>query len=140
MLLAYMYCHGCDSEYPELCLLADKIDAFSSPVKVSSLRETNAAVCRLGPEESIIVSFDNTDGGLVVSPLFPANIYLTPNLPTFPGTVAKKIKIFLNEGKDDYVVYYLTDNDRDNTWKLWIPDREKRNVENHEQSENEETA
>ena len=139
MLLAYIHCHG-SSEYPELCLLADKTDTFSCPVKITSLRETNAAVCRLGPEETIIVSFDNEDGGLVVAPLYPANIYLTPNLPTLPGIAAKKIKIFLDKEKDDYVVYYLSDNDRDKTWKLWIPDREKRPVENHEAESNEEES
>ncbi|MGI6524479.1 MAG: hypothetical protein ACOX2O_04175 [Bdellovibrionota bacterium] len=125
MLLAYMHCFGVESDCHDLCLVADKPDQFSCPVRVVTLRETTAAVYRLGPQECVNIDLDRNDNGLVITPLYPANLFLTPDLPTYPGMKTKKIKIFQNQN-GDFTVYYLPEVDIDGSWKEWIPNREKR--------------
>jgi len=123
MLLAYM--HFENARIPELALVADKPDQFSFPLRVADLRETTAAVCRLGPTECITVDLDEEDGGLIIAPLAPAHIYITPDLPTMPGVSVKKIKV-TQDNTGDLITFYIPENDRGEGWIRWIPNREKR--------------
>ena len=127
MLLAYMNCDP-QANFPDLCLIPDKPDQFSVPVRVDTLRVTEAAVFRLGPEEALTVEKDPEDGGLVLVPFFPAKLYLTPDLPQYPGMGVKKAKIFISRD-GVYSIYYVQDKDAQGTWREWIPSRDKRSTQ-----------
>ena len=128
MLLAYMHCPGAQSNFPELCLLADKPDQFSVPARVDTLRVTDAAVYRAGPEEALTVEKDPEDGGLILAPFYPAKLFLTPDLPQYPGFHVKKAKIFVSRD-GQYRVFYIQDKDSQNTWREWCPMRDKRSTQ-----------
>ncbi len=93
MLLAYIHRIG-NEEQPELCLLADKTDQFSVPVAVQSLPVTEAAVCRVGPYESLL-SYRDDEGWIYLRPAEPSKIYLTPVQTDQPGMSAKRIRVRL---------------------------------------------
>ena len=59
MLLAYMHCFGTEANYPELCIVPDKPDQFSVPVRVDTLRVTDVAIYRMGPQEALNISNHN---------------------------------------------------------------------------------
>lgn len=120
MLLAFVAGYGDTKDELDLCLVADKVDALSKPVRVSCLFPNPAGVIRIGPEEAVLVNQDQIDGSLVVSAMMPAAIYLTPNLPQTPGFKVKRIKLQITGG--EYQVSY----DRDKgSWEPWVANRER---------------
>lgn len=120
MLLSYIVGFGEKGHDLELCLVPDKPDVLSKPVPVSSLFPTVAAVLRIGPDESVSITSEPTEGAIIVSGIAPATIYLTPNLPQSPGFKAKRIKIVHSGG--EFRTFY----DRDKgTWDEWIANRER---------------
>jgi hypothetical protein len=108
-----------NEHYPELCLVADKPSLYSKPVPVRLLTETLSGAHLVSNEEGVLVSFDHQDRGMVLEPMRPAKLYLTPNLPEKPGYSVDKIKLIeVSEGK--YQVYY----DRTGKgWEEWHPNR-----------------
>jgi len=124
MLLAYVHCFGVQSP-AELCLVADRPDQFSVPVRVDLLEPTECAVLRLGPVESVTVRADATDNGLVIEPFFPAKLFLTPDLPQYPGVFVKRLKvIFLGERR--HRVFFQQEKDAGSgDWREWSPYRDK---------------
>lgn len=103
----------------ELALVPDKADSLSRPVPVRSLLPTRAAVFRIGNEEALTVSSDSNSRQLILSALEPTLIYLTPNLPQYPGFSAKHIKITISEGGEIHTFY---SRDR-NHWEEWIANK-----------------
>jgi hypothetical protein len=118
MLLAFMHCFGAQSNCAELCIVPDKPDQFSVPVRVDTLEVTDAAVLRLGPIEAITVRLDPRDNGMVIEPMFPAKLFITPDLPQYPGVHVKRLKI-LRTAERQYQVYFLHDKDREEDWRAW---------------------
>ena len=107
---------GGPNEYPEPCLVADKPSTFSTPVKVRTLFATEYAVHLLSIEEGFIVEVDPSDNSLVVTPVRPNKLHLTPNLPERPGFSVGKIKI-IHLDEHHYQVYF----DRERGWEPWQP-------------------
>ena len=106
-----------NENYPELCLVADKPSAYSKPVPIRLLRTTSSAAHLVSNEEGVLVSVDPQDRGLIIEPMFPGKLYLTPNLPEKPGYSVNKIKI-IEISEHEYNVFY----DRTSRgWEAWNP-------------------
>ena len=130
MLLAYMHNRAAYLSWPELCLVPHKTDEFTMPIRVDTLRPTDSAVYRLGPEEALLVEKDEKDGGTIIVPMYPAKLYLTLDLPQFPGMNVKQAKV-LKDAEGAYKVFYPYDKDGETSWRQWIPNREKRASAGH---------
>lgn len=112
MLLCYMHRDGNEAK-PELCIITDKPDQFSRPVSIASLCTTEAASIRLGPNEGINVWFED-DGGVVIEPVKPSRIFLTPNQPDLPGFQVARVKVVTTE--QGYRTFYQKDRVE---WRAW---------------------
>ena len=119
MLFAYVYCFGPQMEAPELCIVPSKPDTFSCAVRVSSLIETKSAIIRLSLSEGIKVRGDEKDGGLIVEPIVPSKLYITPSQPDRPGVHVKAIKA--DKNADGTWNTYFKEEGREMDWKPWRP-------------------
>ena len=124
MLFAYMNCFGVESAHAELCLVPDRPDQFSVPVRIESLEATEAAVFRVGPVEAVTIKIDALDRGLIIEPLSPAKLFVTPDLPQYPGVHVKKLKV-LKLAERRYRTLFQQEKDRGEEWREWVPYREK---------------
>ena len=119
MLLAYIHPFGPQAAQPELCLIPSKPDMFSFPIRVETFVETHAAVYRLGPIEGVRVKTDKSDRGIILEPVPPSKMYLTPSQPDRPGFSIAAAKIVVL-GDHKYETFYMTDL-REPAWKKWFP-------------------
>lgn len=119
MLFAYAYCFGPQMQHPELCLIPEKVDQFSFPVPVYSFFETRSAIIRVGHTEGVRIRIDPDDGGMVIDPISPARLFLTPNQSDRPGLMVKFIKVLFAE--DGSFEAFFKDEGRDAQWKPWKP-------------------
>lgn len=119
MLLAYTHPFGPQEPSPELCLIPAKPDTFSYPIPVEFLVETHAAVYRLGPLEGVRVKRDPSDNGIILEPVPPSRLYLTPSQPDRPGFTVAVAKVVVH-GDKDYETFYKQDL-KDTQWKKWFP-------------------
>lgn len=122
MMLCYLYRTGTEPE-PELCLIAEKLDQFSPPIAIESLKKTAAAVVRIGPLEAANISFDSSDGGLVVDPCLPSKLYLSPPQPDLPGFRVTRLKVVKVGGEERYQTFFQLDKEE---WKQFNPPRDCR--------------
>jgi len=119
MLLAYTHPFGPQSPRPALCLIASKPDGFSHPIPVEMLGDTEAAVYRMSPTEGLRVRRSGRDNSIVLEPVPPSKLYLTPSQPDRPGFIVATIKIVV---RGDYL--YETFFKRDlklAEWSKWLP-------------------
>ena len=116
--MIFCFLHGIDpgSQKPELCLVSSSPSEFSTPVLVKNLRVTDSAVHCLSIEEGFTVDTDSEDNGLVITPVPPAILYLTPNRPEKPGYKVNKVKVVERGGGYQQVFF-----DRDRGWQQWQP-------------------
>lgn len=122
MLLAYV--HLTERE-PSLCLLAEKTDAFSRPVPVDALPITDAAVCRLGPYEAVLTK-QTDDGWVVISPMEPSKLLLTPQQIDSPGFEVARLRLRISE-EGDYQVQFQQEKDISRgDWHNWEPNKRSR--------------
>jgi len=120
MILCFASGLGVNRDETDLCIVPDKPDLLSVPIRVRDFQPTVAAFHRVGPEEGVVVMMDPTDGGLVISALVPGSIYLTPNLMVAPGFKVRKIKIFEEDG------LYRTMYEREGKgWEEWTANKER---------------
>lgn len=112
---------GVNRDEIDLCLVPDKPDILSVPVRVKDISPTVAAFLRIGPDEGITATFDEQEQAVVITALTPASIYLTPNLPQAPGYRVKRVKVLLNE-KGDYRTLYEREG---KGWEEWVANRER---------------
>jgi len=120
MLLCYASGLGAQRDETDLCIVPDKPDLLSVPIRVRDFQPTIAAFHRVGPEEGVTVSVDETDGGLIIAALNPGSIYLTPNLSQSPGFKVRKVKVFEDNGQ------FRTLYEREGKgWDEWIANRER---------------
>lgn len=122
MLLAYIHCRGIESLYPELCIIPDKPDQFSGPVRVDSLIDTDCALLRLSPHEMLRVQRVQEENITLIEAVTPAKLLLIPAQQDRPGSEVKRVKI-VTVGERKYRVYYLQDLRDSNSWKEWIPNQ-----------------
>ena len=122
MLLAYF--HLSERE-PSLCLLAEKTDAFSRPVPVDSLPITDAAVCRLGPYEAVLTKQDE-DGWVVITPMNPSKLLLTPQQLDAPGFEVVRLRLRVTP-EGDYQTEFQQEKDIERKeWNQWNPNKRGR--------------
>lgn len=122
MLLCYLPIKQGIEVALKLCIVPDKTDEISLPIEIDKLDLTSAAVVRVGADEACTVSEDETDNQLVISALVPARIFLTPNLPQYPGMNTQHIKIVkYNDGA--IRTFYSRDKIK---WEEWIANQERK--------------
>jgi len=102
---------------PELCLIPEKMNTGFYPLMIKDLIQTSCAMCFLSNEEATNIIF-NEEGAVVVTPLKPAKLYLTPNRPEKPGFSVTKIKIHFLTNNTVKVFY-----DRDKGWEEFTPSK-----------------
>lgn len=117
MLFAYVSGVSEDDK-PELCIVADKPSSFSVPIKVKTLRPTEAAVHIVSNDEGVTVTIDAQDHGTVIAAIPPNPLYLTPNLPHRPGFQVDRVKV-VPQGKDEVITFF----DRGRGWESWTPNQ-----------------
>jgi hypothetical protein len=121
MLLAFVNRTRNEQDQLELCIVSEKSDLLTVPIRVFSLRAQDAAVYRAGPDETFTVNEDPNDGGLILSTSEPNALFLTQNHAVRPGMRVKRIKI-VGTSEDNCQVYY----DRDKgIWERWLANRER---------------
>ncbi len=118
MLLAYTNYHDPKADKVELCLVPEKIDQFAVPLKVSALQVTENAVIRVSALEGLKVKIDQSDGSVVATPVEPAQMFLTPSYPDYPGIRVKQLK-FIREGNFIHVFFMSMSGKAE--WKSWKP-------------------
>ena len=117
MLLAYITTS--QGHFPELCLVADKASTFSMPVRIATMLPTENAIHLLSVEEGVTMAIDPTDNSRIITPIVPANLYLTPNRPEKPGYKVDRVKII--EGENGNFIVFLDRGDRG--WESWQPNQ-----------------
>ena len=118
MLLCYLYVQTSTGIKPQLSVIADKPDLISLPVPVEELIVTDSAIIRVGPGEALKVAQD-PKGGVVLSALTGAKLFLTPDLSDRPGVIVKFIR--LTKVDDHFEVYFRQEKDGPNDWRKWQP-------------------
>lgn len=120
MMLGYVSGLGRYHDETDLCVIAEKVDSVTVPVRVRDLVPQTAAVYRIGPEEAVTVTYDEESGGKIIAAVASGVFYLTPNLIQSPGLRTRRVKIWL-EG-DMYRTMYDRERGR---WEEWVANRER---------------
>ena len=115
-----MHLDGEDSYLPELVILADKPDRFSSPVRISAIGNTTAGIYRSGPLEDFTASRSEDNSSILIEPLKPGKIFLTPNLHDRPGFSVSRVSIQIL-GDRQFRTMYQNDHDANKEWREWKP-------------------
>lgn len=116
MIFGFVSGVATQGEAGELCIVADKASGYSIPVKVKTLRPTDAAVHLISNEEAVTVAIDANDQGMIISPVRPSMLYLTPNMPEKPGFKVDKVKV-IPQANNTYRCFF----DRGRGWENWTP-------------------
>ena len=80
--------------------------------------ETKAAVCRLGPQEGIKIRYEDSDNSLLIDPVIPGKIFVTPSLPDRPGFNVGRLKIRRDDG--NLTVFFMPEKGPQE-WREWRP-------------------
>lgn len=123
MLLAYAL-RTPQSPRPELCIIPERPDQFSCLIPVDILHESSAAVYRIGQGEAFRVWADAQDGGIVIEPVQPSKIYLTPSQADRPGILVKSVKI-VQDSNGCMVTFYKQDRGqgKESDWQRFHPNQ-----------------
>jgi len=124
MVLCFVAGLGINKNEIDLCIMPDKPDILSVPVRIKDMKETFAAFQRIGPDEGVTVTIDPQDYGIIVAAMTPASIFLTPNLPQSPGYRARKVKIFIEPGPNGNTYRTLYEREGKD-WEEWVANRER---------------
>ncbi len=117
MMLGLVTLKGAEDELPELCIVPDKPSHLCEAVKVSKLLITDFAVQLLGIEEGFTLQKNDSGAGVILTPMVPAKLYLTPNRADKPGFSVSAAKIV--EGTDGTFAISFRREGRD--WQDWNP-------------------
>jgi len=121
MLLAYSTSLSQGNREAELVIIPIAVGTYSPPVLVSSLVESSHSVFFISPKEAIVI--ESKDDGLVITPVQPANFYLTPDTTERPGVQAGRVMISTDEAGTTNVSYSREKNGK---WLAWNPIAEQR--------------
>ena len=102
-----------------MCIIPDKPSSYSKPIPIRLLRETNTAMQLMSNEEGLLVR--NEANALILEPMRPNKLYLTPNLPEKPGFSVLRIKI-VAKTEDENEVHYQRSESK---WEPWEPNKER---------------
>lgn len=122
MMLAHVPFSIGDTHYTELCLVPGDKDSFALPLRIRLLRPTASAVYYLGVKEAVSVILGEERGSIIIDPIKPTPIYLTPDTATQPGFRIGRLKIMANG--EDYDVHYMP-SDLRGTWRRWEANRQR---------------
>ena len=124
MIFGYVFIE--DEQMPEMCIIPSKPSSYSKPIPIRLLRETNSAMQLISNEEGLLVQ--NEANALILEPMRPNKLYLTPNLPEKPGFSVLKIKIVAKSDNMTDSEDYESENDvfyqrAENKWEPWEPNK-----------------
>lgn len=117
MLIAYTNYHDPRSENLDLCLIPERPDQYAFPLKVSALRQVENAIIRVSALEGIKVKQEG-EATLIVTPVEPAPMFITPSYPDLPGIRIKLAK-FIFEPNIVRVFFTLPAGKAE--WREWRP-------------------
>jgi len=117
MLFGLITLNGEENEKPELCIMPDKPSPITKACRIKHLVETSYAVHMLSGEEGFTVQKED-DGFLVVSPLSPVKLYITPNRPERPGFSVNAVKVKFSEQDRAPEVFFMRER---KGWEQWNP-------------------
>lgn len=120
MYLSFVSGLGLDRNETDLCLIAEKPDMFSVPVRMRDLKPTRAAMHVVGPQEAVTVVYEPGEKALIITPL-AAGLFLTPNLPQSPGYRVRRVKVVFED--NEYRTYF--DRERGGGWEEWVANKER---------------
>ncbi len=80
---------------------------------------TESAVCRLSPSEGIKVFADSEPNSLIIEPMTPSKLFLTPSQPDRPGFDVRQVRVKFY--KDDQIDISFRQTEKDTTFKPWRP-------------------
>lgn len=123
MLLAHAIIKVGEQIGTELCLIPEESDPYSYSFPVKLLKPTEDAVFRIGPKESITIVSGDEPNSIVINPVPPAPLYLTPECPMQPGFRVVKVKLVLTAS--GYKTFYVPKGAVGDLWKEWIANKEK---------------
>ena len=120
MLLAFAVLPDSPEGRPELCLIPDKPDVNARFLRVDVMGPNPSAVYYVGPSEACNVEPESEPNTIIIRPVPPNVILLTPDFGGQPGQKAFKVKIVkLSHG--GYQTFYARDNL--DPWRPWIPNK-----------------
>ncbi len=117
MLLAHVsFTDGKDS-YTDLCLVPIEESKYVEPTRIRILKPKSSGVFHIGPKEGIMVNKGEENNSIIITPLKPASLFLTPDTPTQPGVRVAKIKIIPQD--NDFEVHFIAKESIDAKWQKW---------------------
>jgi hypothetical protein len=88
-------------------------------VRIHSLIPTVSAICRLSPTEGIRVLTESDPRTLIVEPISPGKLFLTPSQADRPGLEIRQALVrFVDDTRID-LSYKQSEKEPD--WKPWLP-------------------
>lgn len=122
MLLAHVLFRDEQGPYTELCIVPEDSDKFSAAMPIRVLYPATDAVFYVGPKESLIVNDGPNPGSLILSPVTPAEIYITPNSGMQPGLRVHQLLLVPDENK--YRTFYISQS-TDNEWREFTANKQR---------------
>ena len=124
MILAHVPFSLGDTHYTELCLVPGDKDQFASAFRVRLLRPTASGVYYISLKEAVSVIQGEEKGSIIIDPIKPSSIYLTPDTATQPGFRIGRLKLIVNATGEDYNVFYMP-SDMRGSWRQWEANRQR---------------
>ncbi len=121
MLLAYTTSLSHDRITPELVIIPAAVGPYAPPVAIRSLVESSHSVFFISPKEAVVVEIK--DSALIITPVLPANFFLTPDTTERPGVQAGRVMI---ETTDEGKTSISYSRERNGKWIPWNPIAEQR--------------
>jgi hypothetical protein len=121
MLLAHVsFTHEKES-YTDLCLVPIEESRYVEPTRIRLLRPQASAVYHIGPREAVMVMPGDEPSSIIIEPLTPAPLYLTPDSPTQPGYRVARVKI-VKKG-NEFSTYFKMKDQIGAGWKEWVANK-----------------
>ena len=123
MLLAHALIKTGENITTELCLIPEESDPYSHSFPVKFLKPAEDAVFRIGPKEAVTIVSGEEANSIIINPVPPTPLYLTPECPMQPGFRVLKIKIIFTA--DGHKTFFVPKGVVGDIWKEWIANKEK---------------
>ena len=117
MYFGYFISGAAGAQKVELAIASDRPSNTMAPIPMAALRPSQAGLYFMGLEESFRVSWE-ADNSIVISPVKPSKLYLTPNRPEKPGFAVSKIRVSIDQNGTESAFF-----DRDKGWEEFLPNQ-----------------
>ena len=122
MLLAFVAPRGRENSQPELCIIPRQCGEYSPPFPVAAIQPESAAVYYIGPSEGLMARYGDEQNSIIVEPIPPAIMNLTPDGTDQPGYRTARVKIV--HTATGYRTYHMRAGDT--TWTVWEANKQRK--------------